>query len=197
MCHVPDHGQISGCVIRPDPAFIVAECHIHHPMQTVLYAPVVADCRSDETRRRSQGGDVKTGLLLGLSVDLACAIDDGDGFQPGPVMPVVEPGHVVDNNDGACLDAAVIAIDGLAVADRGITEADGLLLGHEEFDVITKTALIAFQGQDVIRLLVDDLLRDLALAPHSVDGEDGTSLVSRSSNLGIAMISLDFSVTLT
>lgn len=137
-------------------------------MQTVLYAPVVADCRSDEARRGSRGGDVKTGLLLSLSVDLACAIDDGDGFQPGPVMPVVEPGHVVDNNHGACLDAAVIAINGLAVADRGITEADGLLLGHEEFDVITKTALIAFQGQDVIRLLVDDLLRDLALAPHSV-----------------------------
>src|ERR1700732_1580565 len=68
----------------------------------------------------------------------------------------------------------VATINGLAVADRGITEADGLLLGHEEFDVITKTALIAFQGQDVIRLLVDDLLRDLALAPHSVDGDDGT-----------------------
>lgn len=65
-------------------------------------------------------------------------------------------------------------INGLAVADRGITEADGLLLGHEEFDVITKTALIAFQGQDVIRLLVDDLLRDLALASYSVDGDDGT-----------------------
>ena len=66
------------------------------------------------TRRRSQGGDVKAGLLLGLSVDLACAVDYGDGFQPGPVMPVVEPGHVVDNDDGACLDAAVIAINGLA-----------------------------------------------------------------------------------
>src|SRR5450432_362288 len=87
-------------------------------------------------------------------------------------MPVVEPGHVVDNDDGAGLDATVIAINGLVAADRGITEADGLLLGHEEFDVLAKTALIGFQGQDVIGLLVDDLLRDLALAPHSVDGDD-------------------------
>ena len=103
----------------------------------------------------------------------------------------------MDNNHGACLDAAVIAINGLAVADRGITEADGLLLGHEEFDVITKTALIAFQGQDVIRLLVDDLLRDLALASIASMVTMAPSMVSRSSNFGIAMISLDFSVTLT
>ena len=53
----------------------------------------------------------------------------------------------MDNNDGACLDAAVIAINGLAVADRGITEADGLLLGHEEFDVITKPALTQLSHQ--------------------------------------------------
>ena len=64
MCHVPDHGQISGWVIRPDPAFIVAECHIHHPMQTVLYAPVVADCRSDETRRCSSGGDERVSFSV-------------------------------------------------------------------------------------------------------------------------------------
>src|SRR5882757_3710374 len=89
-------------------------------------------------------------------------------------MTVVKPGHIVDNNDGACLDAAVIAINGLVAADRCITEAHGLLLGYEEFDVIPKTALIAFQSQDIIRLLVDDLLRDLALTPHRVDGDDRT-----------------------
>jgi hypothetical protein len=127
------------------------------------------------------------GLLLGLSVDLACAI--GDGFQPGPVMPVVEPGHVVDNNDGACLDAAVIAINGFAVADRGITEAHGLLLGHEEFDVITKTALIAFQGQDVIRLLVDtfkaaSFVADVLLGRH--DGVTTHSLAAAALRQAVA-----------
>jgi len=72
----------------------------------------------------------------------------------------------VDNDDGACFDATVIAINGLVAADRGIAEAHSPLLGHEEFDVLTKTALITFQSQDVIGLLVDDLLSDLALAPH-------------------------------
>jgi hypothetical protein len=69
-------------------------------------------------RGLGERGDVKACLLFGLSVDLACAFDDGHRLQPWPVMPVVEPGHVVDNDDGTCLDAAVIAINGLVAADR-------------------------------------------------------------------------------
>ena len=76
-------------------------------------------------------------------------------------------------------------------------DADGLLLGHEEFDVITKTALIASQGQDVIRLLVDNLLRDLALASHSVDGDDGTFDGQQVQQLWNSDDLIGFSVTLT
>jgi hypothetical protein len=49
----------------------------------------------------------------------------------------------------------------------------GFLLADEEFDVITQRALITLQGQDVVRLLVDDFSGDLALAAYGVDGDAG------------------------
>ena len=48
-----------------------------------------------------------------------------------------------------------------------------LLLGHEQFDILAQRALVALQGEDVIGLLVEDLLGDVALAAHRVDGDDG------------------------
>src|SRR5436190_5344686 len=53
-----------------------------------------------------------------------------------------------------------------------ILEGGCLLLGHEEFDILAQRALIAFQRKNVIGLLVDDLLSDIALATHRIDGHD-------------------------
>ena len=89
-------------------------------------------------------------------------------------MAVLEPFDVVDDGCGPGLDAAVVAIDRSILSDFGVGEPVGFLLGGEQFDVIAQSALIAFEGQDVIGFLVDHLLRDVALAPHSVDGDDGS-----------------------
>ena len=70
------------------------------------------------------------------------------------------------------IDTAVVAIDGLIAADMGILEAVGLLFGGKELDILAQRALIAFEGEDVIGLLVDDLLGNVALAAHGVDGDD-------------------------
>jgi hypothetical protein len=39
-------------------------------------------------------------------------------------------------------------------------------------DLLAQRTLVASQRQDVISLLVEDLLRDIALAPHGIDGHD-------------------------
>ena len=67
----------------------------------------------------------------------------------------------------------MIAIDRLIAADRRVLEAVGLLLGDEELDILAQRALVAFQREDVIGLLVEDFLGDVALAAHRVDGHDG------------------------
>ena len=79
----------------------------------------------------------------------------------------------MDDGGGPGFDAAVIAIDRLVPADLGVLEVPGFLLGHEKLDILTQRALIAFQREDVVGLLVDDFRSDVALAAHRIDGHDG------------------------
>jgi hypothetical protein len=46
------------------------------------------------------------------------------------------------------------------------------LLVDQQFNVIAQGPLIAFQSEDIIGLLLDDLARDGALAAHRVNGDD-------------------------
>jgi len=68
----------------------------------------------------------------------------------------------------ATLDAEQFQRDGFVSADLGILEAVGFLLGGENLDVLAKRALIAFEREDVVGLLIQDFLSDVALAAHGV-----------------------------
>ena len=59
-------GEIGWRVLGADAAFVVAENHIHHPVQAVLDCPVAADDRSHLVRQPHQGGDVEAGFPLDL-----------------------------------------------------------------------------------------------------------------------------------
>jgi hypothetical protein len=48
---VLDRGEVRGCVIGADAAFVVAEHHIRQPLKTVLDHPTAPD------RRRDLGGE--------------------------------------------------------------------------------------------------------------------------------------------
>jgi len=67
----------------------------------------------------------------------------------------------------------MIAIDCRILADFGVGEASGCLFGRKQFDIFAQRTLVAFQRQDIISLLVDDLLRDLTLTADRIDRDDG------------------------
>ncbi len=137
---------------------------------------MVAHDGADLVGGQGERGDVEARLGLGPADPaghLAAALDHDDGLQAGPAVAVLEPCDVVDDGDGAGLDAAVIAIVRGAAADRGIPEIVGYLLGGEALDVLAQSALIAFEGEDVVGAPLEDLARDGALAAHGVDGHDG------------------------
>ena len=94
-------------------------------------------------------------LVLGYASSPARAFDDGHGVQARPIMPMVEPRHIVKDGDGdgARFDSAVVPLHGLMAPDLGILEAIGRLLGHEQVNVLSQVALIAFQHQNVTRFL--------------------------------------------
>ena len=54
MSHVFDGGKISRRMIGPDTALVVAEEHVHHPVEAVLDGPVAAYGGSDEMRQHQQ-----------------------------------------------------------------------------------------------------------------------------------------------
>src|SRR4051794_20258478 len=68
----------------------------------------------------------------------------------------------------------MIAVDRLITADLGILEACCLLLGDKQLNVLAQRALIALQREHVIGFLVHELLCDVALAAHGIDGHDRT-----------------------
>src|SRR5450830_801743 len=102
----------------------------------------------------------------------------------------------MDHCVGSRFDAAVIAVDRLMAADRRILEAIGVLLGGKNLDILAQRALIAFEREDVIGLLVQDRRGDVALTAHRVDRHDGTLDRQHIEKFGMATISFDFSATL-
>jgi len=54
--HVFDGGEIGRRMIGSDPALVVAEDHVHHPMQAVLGRPVTAHDRPQQAGRQHQRG---------------------------------------------------------------------------------------------------------------------------------------------
>ena len=172
-------GEIGGGVLGADAAFVIAEGHVHDPVEAVLDRPVGADDRAEQFGEQDERGDVEAGLVLDLVVGRSCAwgsanaVDHDDCLEAGPVVALLQPADVVEDGGGPGLDAAVVGIDGLALADCAVGEVAGLLLGDEELHVVVQRTLVALQGEHVVGLLVDDRLGDVALAAHGIDGHDG------------------------
>jgi len=87
-------------------------------------------------------------------------------------MALLQPADIVDRRIGSHFNAAVIAVDGLVATDLSILETIGLLLGDEDLDILAQRALIAFEREDVIGLVINDLLGDVALTAHGIDAHD-------------------------
>lgn len=67
----------------------------------------------------------------------------------------------------------MIGIDGFVACDHRVLESVGLLFGNEDGDILLQRPLIALQRHDVVRPLLDNLARDLALTSHRIDGHNG------------------------
>ena len=88
-------------------------------------------------------------------------------------MAFLQPGYIVDDRIGSGLDAAVVSVDGFMLGNLGVLEAGCFLLGREQRDVLAQRALVAFEGEDILSLLVEDFPGNLALAAQGIDGDDG------------------------
>jgi len=134
--HVLDGGEIGRSMFGPNPALVIAEDHVHDPVQAVLDGPMAAHDRSEEVRQHDQRGDIKACFLRGFSINLAAAFDHDDAVQAGPGVACLQPSDIMDDGGGSGLDAAMIAIDRRVLADRGVGKAPGLLFRGKDFDIL-------------------------------------------------------------
>jgi hypothetical protein len=107
-------------------------------------------------------------------------------LQSRPIMAFVEPRRIMEHRVRSGFDAAMIAVNCLMAADLCIFEAVRRLLGHEGLDVLAQCALIAFEREDVVSLLIHDLHGDVALAAHRVDGNAKQRFSDRPTDRGFA-----------
>src|SRR6202011_4122268 len=117
---------------------------------------------------------VEPRLPLDFLADFARALDHDNALKSGPLMAFLQPGHIMDCGVGSRLDATMIAIDGLMLTDLGILKAVGFLLGDENLNILAKGALVALEREDVVGLLFQDFLSDIALTAHGIDRHNGT-----------------------
>ena len=123
VSHMLDGGEVGGDMVGSDPALVIAEDHVHDPVQAVLDGPVAADDRPQDGRQKHQRCDVKACLVLDFSGDVSRALDHDHCVQAGPVVTFLQPDDIMDDGGGPGLDAAVIAIDCSVPADRGVLKA--------------------------------------------------------------------------
>ena len=147
---VLDGGEIGRGVLGADTAFVIAEDHVHNPMQAVLDRPMSTDNWPDLGGEPDQGRDVEAGLALDFVADLARALDHDDAFQSRPTVAFLQPRDIVERRVGPGFDATMVAIDGLGPAHLCVLEAVGLLLSCEQLDVLAKGALVAFECENVM-----------------------------------------------
>lgn len=134
---------------------------------------MTAHDRTQPVGRQFERADVIAGLPLGLAADFSGAIDDDDGLQRRSLMAFLEPLNVMDDSGGPGFDAAEIAVYGLMLTDHCVRVIPGFLLGDEQSDVLLQRALVAFERQDIVGFLVNDLPGYRTLASHGIDGHDG------------------------
>src|SRR5271157_1569509 len=167
---MPHHGQVDCGVVLAGSAIVLPEGDVELPMQVVFDAPMRPAGGEKARRIGRQRGDIeprfgrgRTALFVG-----AHRGDRGDGAQARPLrMPLGEP-SCVGGPGHALLDPAVTGFN-LPVREPGTRERR---VGEEISDIGMEGALVFFEREDIIGLLLDDLGGDGLLRPDRVDGHN-------------------------
>ncbi len=161
--HPAQQGQVLRRRAVLQPAVVLPEGHIQHPVQAVLDGPMHPHDSVEPVRAERRAEQVVAGLDGGLApANLAAGGDLAEGREAGPSMVLLQPGNIVADAGVAAFAPAVAGI-GLGVARYGC----GGVVEKGPY-VVVQRALVALERQDVGPALPDDLRGAGALAVEAL-----------------------------
>ena len=86
VCHVFDGAEVGRSVIGSQAALVVAEYHVHDPVQAVLDGPMATQDRCQQARHQRERRNVETCVPLDLVTNLTLTLNDRHGIQARPVV---------------------------------------------------------------------------------------------------------------
>lgn len=166
-----DGGHVLWGVIGSYTRSILMEDDIQRPVQCIFDGPVRPHGMSDLACVGGQAADEKAPLGAGVSIALARFFDHGDAAQSGPVRLLLQPVQLLADHTAARLHAPVARIAlGVGVLD-GTGVGFGRFRLQKQAHVCVQCALVALEGEHVVRPFVLNLLRNAALAAHRICGD--------------------------
>ena len=172
-----DGGHVLQPLSGPGATQALVKDDVEHPVQAVLDVPVLPDGAGEEFGIKRERAEVEAALTAGVSGVFDLGLHHGDGLEAGKAWLSGEApigageSDVVADGMVTLLDAAMIAVDGgLGEQARGL----GIVEGARDLGV--EIGLVVLHGEEVAGVLAKGLLRDLGLAPHGVDGDQGATV---------------------
>jgi site-specific DNA recombinase len=135
--------------------------------------PMAPHRRSERAGRQRLAEEIKAALAGARRADAPLFFDPPDGRQSRPMMLILQPGeHVRIGNDlcSAHFDPPVSFFDAAVLVKNEILPRFGLGKGLD--DVVVEGLLVFLERPHIVTTLFDNLVGDLALTAHRVDGDD-------------------------
>jgi hypothetical protein len=106
--------------------------------------------------------------------DFTPLFDQADHGQRGPVRPdrIVHPGQIADPHGLPGFDAALILLDGRELTDWKFADPAGGFIDEELPQGIGPLRLVILYRQQIISATIHDVLNNLGLAAHRIEGND-------------------------
>ena len=167
-------GKVGWGIFLSDPALVIAEDHIHDPVQAVFDAPMLSYGRGDSWCVGGERSDIEAGFDFRFHCKLAPRPNHDNSIQSGPRVAVSQPFDICADGILPDLQATMIFSRGGVTKDSGIGEIPGFLFREKKLHVVTQCALVALQSEDIIGVTVDNPGGDIFLATHGINSDDGT-----------------------
>ena len=168
----PEHGEVFGCVALANAALVLATGEIEPPVQGVRHGPMPWHTFPDLLGVRTKTADVVAPLIGGLVTLGPPCCDHDDGSPTHPILTPLQPFDRIRHGGAPAFHSSMAGGLGLmrALGQPPIRLRISPLAA--QLDIGIPGAWMAFEREEVIRLLLDDGLGNLLLGPHRINRDE-------------------------